>query len=63
MLQDFASTTLNDRAVAQIDLLDDISEYQIPLGAAALSLEGVFTYWTDSGDLLPAPQIALHWLF
>ena len=36
---------------------------ELPLGAAALSLEGVFTYWTDSGDLLPAPQIALHWLF
>jgi len=35
VLQDFASTTLNDRAVAQIDLLDDISEYQIPLGSAA----------------------------
>ena len=36
---------------------------ELPLGGAALSLEGVFTYWTDSGDLLPAPQIALHWLF
>lgn len=36
---------------------------ELPLGGVALSLEGVFTYWTDSGDLLPAPQISLHWLF
>lgn len=35
VLQDFATTTLNDRAVADIELLDDIAEYQIPLGAAA----------------------------
>jgi len=32
-------------------------------GSAALSLEGVFTYWTDSGDLLPLPQASIHWLF
>lgn len=37
---------------------------ELPFGArAALSLEGVFTYWTDSGDLLPLPQASIHWLF
>ncbi|CAN5849062.1 hypothetical protein BH20GEM1_BH20GEM1_17950 [soil metagenome] len=37
---------------------------ELPLGgSAALSLEGVFTYWTDSGDLIPVPQVSLHWLF
>lgn len=37
---------------------------ELPLGtSAAFSLEGVFTYWTDSGDLIPAPQASLHWLF
>lgn len=37
---------------------------ELPLGrSAALSLEGVFTYWTDSGDLIPVPQASLHWLF
>ena len=37
---------------------------ELPFGAsAALSLEGVFTYWTDSGDLLPVPQMSIHWLF
>jgi hypothetical protein len=37
---------------------------ELPLGtSAAVSLEGVFTYWTDSGDLIPAPQASIHWLF
>ena len=37
---------------------------ELPLGpGAAISLEAVFTYWTDSGDLIPAPQASLHWLF
>ena len=37
---------------------------ELPLGpSAAISLEAVFTYWTDSGDLIPAPQASLHWLF
>jgi hypothetical protein len=37
---------------------------ELPLGrSAAVSLEGVFTYWTDSGDLIPVPQASLHWLF
>jgi hypothetical protein len=37
---------------------------ELPLGgSAAISLEGVFTYWTDSGDLIPVPQASLHWLF
>lgn len=37
---------------------------ELPLGErGAITLEGVFTYWTDSGDLLPLPQIGLHYLF
>lgn len=37
---------------------------ELPMGpSAAISLEAVFTYWTDSGDLIPAPQASLHWLF
>ncbi|HUP18326.1 MAG TPA: hypothetical protein VM778_00070, partial [Gemmatimonadota bacterium] len=28
-----------------------------------LTLEALFTYWTDSGDLLPLPQIGLHYHF
>ena len=37
---------------------------ELQLGpGAAISLEAVFTYWTDSGDLIPAPQASLHWLF
>ena len=37
---------------------------ELPLGSStAISLEAVFTYWTDSGDLIPAPQASLHWLF
>ena len=37
---------------------------ELPLSPdAAVALEGVFTYWTDSGDFLPAPQVSLHWLF
>ncbi|WP_114948575.1 HlyD family secretion protein [Microvirga calopogonii] len=35
VLQDFVTTALNDRAVAEIDLVDDVSAYQIPLGSAA----------------------------
>jgi multidrug resistance efflux pump len=33
-LQDFGAATQGGRALALIDILDDISEYQIPLGAA-----------------------------
>lgn len=37
---------------------------EVPYGErVALTLEGVFTYWTDSGDLLPLPQIGLHYRF
>ena len=37
---------------------------ELPLGgSAAFSLEGVFTYWTDNGNLIPVPQASLHWLF
>lgn len=35
VLQDFGAQTQNDRAVAEIEILDDISDYQIPMGAAA----------------------------
>ena len=35
-LMDFGALTGGDRAVAEIDILDDISGYQIPLGAAAV---------------------------
>jgi multidrug resistance efflux pump len=35
MLHDFGAQTQSDRAVAEIEILDDISDYQIPLGAAA----------------------------
>lgn len=37
---------------------------ELPLGSSAtISLEAAFTYWTDSGDLIPVPQASLHWLF
>lgn len=37
---------------------------ELPFGPrAGLSLEAVFTYWADSGDLLPLPQAALHYHF
>lgn len=37
---------------------------EFPFGSrAGLSLEAVFTYWADSGDLLPLPQAALHYHF
>ena len=37
---------------------------EFPLSPSAMvSLEGLFTYWTDSGALVPAPQVSLHWLF
>lgn len=37
---------------------------ELPLGErGALTLEGVFTYWTESEALLPLPQIGLHYLF
>ena len=32
---DFATESKNDRAVAEIKLEDDISDYQIPLGSSA----------------------------
>jgi multidrug resistance efflux pump len=35
VLQDFASETHNDRAVAEIEILDDLSDYQIPMGSSA----------------------------
>ena len=34
-LQDFSTQTDKDRAVAEIEITDDISDYQIPLGSAA----------------------------
>ncbi|MDX1661766.1 MAG: hypothetical protein R3326_08255 [Gemmatimonadota bacterium] len=37
---------------------------ELPFGErGAFTLEGVFTYWTDTGALLPLPQIGLHYLF
>lgn len=37
---------------------------ELPLSErGALTLEGVFTYWTDSGNLLPLPQVGFHYLF
>lgn len=37
---------------------------ELPLGErAAFVLEGLFTYWNDTGDLLPLPQIGLHYMF
>jgi multidrug resistance efflux pump len=35
ILQDFGAQTQNDRAIAEIEILDDISGYHIPLGASA----------------------------
>lgn len=37
---------------------------ELPFGVrTAITLEALFTYWTDSGDLLPVPQVGLHYLF
>lgn len=37
---------------------------ELPAGErVGLSLEALFTYWSDSGDLLPLPQIGLHYHF
>lgn len=37
---------------------------EMPVGErVALNLEAVFTYWADSGDLLPLPQIGLGYRF
>ncbi|MBW3661290.1 MAG: hypothetical protein KY397_06610 [Gemmatimonadetes bacterium] len=57
-------------ATREVDDVDDSvgvgvgAGIELPLGdRGAVSLEGVFTYWTDSGALLPLPQIGLHYLF
>jgi hypothetical protein len=37
---------------------------EMPIGErVAVNLEAVFTYWVESGDLLPVPQIALGYRF
>ncbi len=36
VLQDFGTPTSNDRAIAQIEILEDMSAYQIPLGSTAV---------------------------
>lgn len=37
---------------------------ELPLGErAGFVLEGLFTYWEDTGDLLPLPQVGLHYMF
>lgn len=37
---------------------------ELPLGTrTAISLEALFTYWTESGNVLPLPQIGLQYQF
>lgn len=37
---------------------------ELPIGErGAVMLEGVFTYWSESGALLPLPQVGFHYLF
>jgi len=37
---------------------------ELPVGErVGFTLEGLFTWWTDSGDVIPLPQIGLHYLF
>jgi hypothetical protein len=37
---------------------------EFPLSARTIvALEGVFTYWDETGDFLPLPQIAVYYLF
>jgi len=37
---------------------------ELPLSTrTVVSLEGLFTYWDESGDFLPLPQIAVYYLF
>lgn len=38
--------------------------WETPMGdRVAVNLEAVFTYWADSGDLLPLPQIGIGYRF
>jgi hypothetical protein len=53
--------------------VDDVDEsWSIGVGAGVelpftqrttVSFEGLFTYWDRTGDFLPLPQIAVHYLF
>lgn len=37
---------------------------ELPLGArTAVALEALFTYWTDTGNVLPLPQVGLQYQF
>ena len=37
---------------------------ELPVGTrTAISLEALFTYWTQSGNVLPLPQIGLQYQF
>lgn len=37
---------------------------EVPLGSSVgLAADAVFTYWSDTGSLLPLPQIAVYYLF
>ncbi len=59
--------------VIQTRVVDDVDDsaglglgvgIELPYGErAAVALEGVFTYWANSGDLLPLPQVSLHYHF
>ena len=64
---DDEGNVINERVIDDVDdsgALGLGAGVELPLSpSAAVSLEGVFTYWTDSGDLVPAPQVSLHWLF
>lgn len=57
-------------ATREVDDVDDSvgigvgAGVELPLGRrGAITLEGVFTYWADSGALVPLPQIGIHYLF
>lgn len=62
----------NDNVIGE-RIFDDVDDswslgfgvgVEVPFGTrAALSLEALFTYWADSGDLLPLPQAAVHYHF
>jgi hypothetical protein len=62
-----------DGNVVGEETIDDVDEswsagigagVELPLAArTVISLEGLFTYWDRTGDFLPLPQIAIHYLF
>ena len=67
-------TTFDDQGnVVETRIVDDVDDsfglglglgVELPLGArTSASLEGVFSYWTDTGDVLPLPQVGIHYDF